>query len=121
MRKFYTNSLIRSTAPVRQIARKHQATRATGNQPLLSIVLNIAEGSAKLSDPDFARFMETSSGSINEVLAGFEVALDDGYISAEQLKIIEHDAEHIAKQLGGFIRSLRKPSNGNRKSSVVSR
>ena len=72
----------------------------------LSIVLNIAEGSAKRSDKDFARFLEISVSSINEVIAGFDLACDDGLISKEEFLLIEVAAESIAKQLRGFIKKL---------------
>lgn len=35
----------------------------------LSVILNIAEGSAKNSDKDFNRYLGNSLGSINETLA----------------------------------------------------
>ena len=72
----------------------------------LSIILNIAEGSAKNSDKDFARFLETSIASVNEVIAGFDIALDDGLINQEQFNQIELSAKSIANQLGGFRKKL---------------
>jgi four helix bundle protein len=73
----------------------------------LSVILNIAEGSAKKSDVEFARFLETSTGSVNEVVAGFDVAHDDGIISNNDLVSIQREAGKILMQLGGFIKSLR--------------
>ena len=78
------------------------------NRSCLSIVLNIAEGSAKKSDKDFARFLEMSIASVNEVVAGFDLAMDDGIVSQQELSQIEVEAENVAKQLGGFIRTLHK-------------
>ncbi|MBU0458911.1 four helix bundle protein [Patescibacteria group bacterium] len=74
----------------------------------LSIVLNIAEGSAKKSDADFARFLENSIGSTSEVVAGFDISCDENLISKEEYDYIEKSAESITNQLGGFIKSLRK-------------
>ena len=73
----------------------------------LSIVLNIAEGSAKHSDADFARFLEMSIASVNETVAGFDVACDDNLIDKNRLQLLEQDAENLARQLGGFIKKLR--------------
>lgn len=81
---------------------------------LLSIVLNIAEGCAKRSDADFARFLETSTGSVNEVVAGFDAALDDGTITEEDFKSIEQAGANVVRQLGGFTRSLRTHRATNR-------
>src|SRR3989344_6015848 len=41
----------------------------------LSVILNIAEGSAKNSDKEFGRYISIALGSINESMAGCEVAL----------------------------------------------
>ena len=86
------------------------------NRSCLSVVLNIAEGSAKSSDREFARFLETSVASVNEVVAGFDLACDDGIISHEELMQVEKLAESIAKQLGGFRKMLLH--SGSRKSIV---
>lgn len=60
---FYKDILV-VTEKVTIYSLKDQIRRAS-----LSIVLNIAEGSAKKSDKDFARFLENSIGSSNEVAA----------------------------------------------------
>lgn len=72
-----------------------------------SVVLNIAEGSSKKSDKDFARFLEISIASVNEIVAAFDCALHDNYIGSDQMITIEQSVEKLAKQIGGFIRSLR--------------
>ena len=75
----------------------------------LSIILNIAEGSARSSDKDFARFLSTSVSSLNEVIAGFDCAVCDNIISLSEMQQIECDAETLAKQIGQFIKILKKP------------
>jgi len=75
----------------------------------LSILLNIAEGSAKGSDLDFARYLHIAIASVNEVIAGFDAALDDGIVTVQQLHSVETTAERLAKQIGSFIKTLRKP------------
>lgn len=47
----------------------------------LSIILNIAEGSAKKSDKELRRYLENSIASTNEALAGIDVLLDNNLIS----------------------------------------
>ena len=85
----------------------------------VSISSNIAEGAAKPSDADFARFLDTALGSAYEVETQLLIAYKIGYIKNEN----EHDNEHdndnatyeelhrgivdIEKQLAGLIRSLR--------------
>ncbi|MFA6296206.1 MAG: four helix bundle protein [Patescibacteria group bacterium] len=73
----------------------------------LSIVLNIAEGSAKESDKDFKRYLGNSLGSINEVVACLDIAFESKYVSNEvYLKLVDQ-AQGIAKQLGGFYKKLK--------------
>lgn len=73
----------------------------------LSIVLNIAEGSSKQSDKDFNRFITISLGSVDETVAGLEIALELKLISLDQFRYLEREYELISKQLGGFSKSLR--------------
>ena len=73
----------------------------------LSIILNIAEGSAKNSDKDFNRYLLNSLGSVNETLAGFEVAKDFNLVSVQEFNEIEKQAINITNQLGGFSKKLK--------------
>ncbi len=79
---------------------------------LFSVLLNIAEGSAKKSDKDFARFLGISIGSMNEIIAAFDLAHDDGFITMEDQQLLEQEAEIVTKQLGSFIKTLtyRQPN-----------
>lgn len=82
-----------------------QARRAS-----LSIVLNIAEGSSKQSDRDFNRFIAMSLGSLDELMACFEIALEEKIITAEEFKTIENKCEKLSLQLGSFSKKLRASS-----------
>lgn len=73
-----------------------------------SVMLNIAEGSAKRSDRDFVRFLEIAIASVNEVVAGFDCAVDDSLVDEKVRLHVEESAEVLAKQIGCFIRTLRK-------------
>lgn len=50
---------------------------------VVSISSNIAEGAAKPSDADFARFLDTALGSAYEVETQLIIAKNIGYISDE--------------------------------------
>lgn len=78
------------------------------NRSCLSIILNIAEGSAKKSDKDFSRFLGMAIASVSETVAGFDLAMDDELISQQEFSLVVTEAESIAKQLGGFMKSLQK-------------
>lgn len=50
----------------------------------MSISSNIAEGSARPSDVDFAHFLDTALGSAYEVETQLLIAKNVGYIQGEQ-------------------------------------
>ena len=72
-----------------------------------SIVLNIAEGSAKNSDKDFARYLSSSIGSVNEIIAAFDICKDLDLINKDLLSKIELHATKIVSQLASFRNSLK--------------
>ena len=73
----------------------------------VSISSNIAEGSAKPSNADFARFLDTALGSSYEVETQLLVANKVGYIDDEKYKELYNGITEIEKQLAGLIRNLR--------------
>ncbi len=97
----YYKNILKITNKAEDYSLKDQIKRAG-----LSIILNIAEGSAMKSDKEFARYLEKSLGSINEVVACFEVMKEIGIISKNLFLIMLDQSESIAKQLGGFKKSL---------------
>lgn len=99
-KKFYKNILI-IFSRVNDYSFKDQIKRAA-----LSIVLNIAEGSAKKSDKYFSRFLNISIGSANEVAACLDVMHDLKRLSDNEFDIMINETESIIKQLGGFIKKL---------------
>lgn len=103
--KVFYKEIILTTETVNTHSLKEQSRRAA-----LSIILNIAEGSAKKSDKDFARYLQNSLGSVNEVVACLDVMKDNELITQRKYDKMIVDAEMIAKQLGGFIKKLY--SNG---------
>lgn len=64
----------------------------------VSILLNLAEGANRNSDKEKITFFEMSHTSVDEVVTGFYVALDLGYISqAEFDQIYELLSKQAAK------------------------
>ena len=72
-----------------------------------SILLNLAEGSAKKSDAELNRFLMMAVGSLSEVVAILDIAEAQGYISTETYQKFSANVESIAKQLYGFSRKLK--------------
>lgn len=73
----------------------------------ISILLNLAEGSGRNSDNDFNRFINIAIGSVYEVMAGLDIALDNKLISTEDYQNLEIIAESIKNQLAGFGKKLK--------------
>lgn len=74
----------------------------------VSISSNIAEGSAKPSNVEFAHFLDTSTGSAYEVETQLLIAKNVGYIDERIYESLLHDLQEIERQLVGFIRTLRQ-------------
>lgn len=72
----------------------------------ISIPSNIAEGSAKNSESDFARFLEIALGSCFELETQILLASNLGYIKEAQSLIEEMNS--LEKRISGLIKTLRK-------------
>lgn len=88
-----------------------QETYALANQlqrAVVSIPSNIAEGSSRESELDFARFLEIALGSTYEVETQIQIAYQLSYITKEQLENFSQKLQSIEKRLTNFINMLRK-------------
>ena len=74
---------------------------------VVSISSNIAEGSAKPSNVEFAHYLDTSLGSSYEVETQLHIACNIGYIDEEQYRDLLNGVVEIERQLAGLIRSIR--------------
>ncbi len=72
----------------------------------LSVVLNIAEGSAKQSDRDFNRYIHNGLGSINELAAAYDIAYSERLISLEVYQKMVKLSLEVKNQLGGLAKKL---------------
>lgn len=79
-----------------------QARRAS-----VSIAANIAEGSGRNSDRDFAHFLEQSYGSAMELAAHLFLARDLGSLAAESLDVALDHVHELAVRIAALNRSLR--------------
>jgi four helix bundle protein len=76
----------------------------------ISVSSNIAEGSGRNSDADFAHFLEIAYASLMEVISQLYLALDQGYITETQLEMISTDADLLASQLVALSKTLGRAS-----------
>ena len=72
----------------------------------VSVSSNIAEGSARVSDADFARFVEIVTGSLFEVVSEATVAKRREFVSNESFSVIYKAAEEQGRMLSGLRRTL---------------
>ena len=76
----------------------------------VSISSNIAEGSGRNSDADFAHFLEIAYGSLMEVISQLFLAMDEDYITQGQIEEITADADILASQLVALSKTLGRVS-----------
>ena len=100
--KNYFKKILITSERIKNYSFKDQIRRAS-----LSIILNIAEGSAKKSDIEFARFLEISIGALNEVVACLDIMKELKKINEKEYEELIILSEELAKQLGGFIKKLK--------------
>ena len=72
----------------------------------VSVSSNIAEGSARFSKADFARFLEIATGSLFEVVSQSFVSRRQGFLSEADFKILYTAAEEQGRMLSGLRRSV---------------
>jgi len=72
----------------------------------VSISSNIAEGSGRGTDTDFARFLEIGYGSLMEVVSQLRIAELQGFLSPEDFKALYAECERLARVLSGLRCSL---------------
>ena len=72
----------------------------------VSVSSNIAEGSARVSRPDFARFVEISTGSLFEVVSQAVLSRREDFLTPEHYQKLYGSAEQLGKMLSGLRRSL---------------
>ena len=73
----------------------------------VSIPSNIAEGSARNSNKDFARFLEIAIGSAYEIETQLLIPLDIGFIKTDELEKSVNELNEIIKMISRFRSSLK--------------
>ena len=94
-------SLTRSFPQEERFGLTNQMRRAA-----VSISSNIAEGSARVSRNDFARFIEIATGSVFEVVSQATIGFRQRFLAEAQYRQIYEAAEQQGKMLSGLRRSL---------------
>lgn len=74
----------------------------------LSILLNITEGSDRKSDVEFIRFLRIAYTSMEEVVAGLYIAMDQDYIDKTSFEIVYDKSNELGKKINSLIKYLKK-------------
>ena len=74
----------------------------------ISVALNIAEGSGKNSDRDFAHFLNISKGSLFETVAAIDILRDNKLVTQASFIEITELGNQISNQLAGLRKKLTR-------------
>lgn len=75
----------------------------------VSVSSNIAEGSGRSTNPDFARFVEIAYASVMEVVSQCYIAHRQKMLGDDQVDTIKQQADELARMLSRLRNSLREP------------
>jgi four helix bundle protein len=72
-----------------------------------SVSSNIAEGSSRMSQQDYSRFVEISPGPLFETVSRAFIAKQQCFLGADAFESIYRNAEELSRMLSGLRRSLQ--------------
>ena len=73
----------------------------------VSVPSNIAEGSSRMSNKDFSRFLEIAIGSMYEIQTQLLIALDLTYITEDEQQTLNNSLDAIVKMTSSFRSTLK--------------
>lgn len=76
----------------------------------VSIAANIAEGSGRVTDRDFSRFIEIAFGSLMETVSHLHIAQRQQFISQPEYESLYAECEKLAKMLSALRNRLKSES-----------
>jgi len=72
----------------------------------VSISSNIAEGTSRLSQTDYARFIEIATGSVSEVVSQAFIGRGQRFLNDQGFRSLYAAADEIGRMLSGLRKSL---------------
>ncbi len=87
----------------RDFALRDQIRRAT-----ISIMSNIAEGFERGGNQEFCQFLYVAKGSCGEVRSQLYIALDQNYISRNEIDQLKDSYQRLSSMISNFIAYLKK-------------
>lgn len=106
---------IRWVADIYQVTKKFPQDERFGlisqlRRAAVSVPSNIAEGQARLSAPDFRKFLGQARGSLVEVETQLEIAKILGYLDATAASGLHEKTSELARILNGLLTSITNRS-----------
>jgi len=86
---------------------------AQARRAAVSVTLNLAEGSARLGGRELRRFADIGLGSLAELCALLQIALDLGYLAPEEWQRLEDLRNLAGKLVYGLARSAIRVRSGS--------
>lgn len=74
----------------------------------VSVSSNIAEGTSRISQSDFRRFVEIATGSVFEVISQAFVGRRQGFLEDDAFATLYSSAEEVGRMLSGLRKSLSR-------------
>jgi len=94
---------------LKQFPRDEQfALAAQGKRAIVSVVLNIAEGSSRRTDKDFSLYVNHALGSLLEADAVLRIAVELGYVAASIYREFAPALDRQYYKLVAFDKALRR-------------
>lgn len=73
----------------------------------VSVSSNVAEGSGRSTNADFARFLEIAYASVMEVVSQSYITHRQQFLNADDFNAVNCQADELARMLSGLRNSLR--------------
>ncbi|WP_240475884.1 four helix bundle protein [Xanthomonas arboricola] len=74
----------------------------------ISVPSNIAEGAARRSTPEYARFLSIARGSLSELDTQVQIAVRLGYSNTEDEDIVSQQVDQVFAKLTALMNALRR-------------